>query len=496
MKKVVFIEPRADSGLALSHYLRWPLLGNLTMATMLHRRGHDVKVYSESLTGSVLDDDRTFGDLLEADFVGLTALTPSVGRAYEIATRLQEAGMKGRLVMGGIHASLMPEEALAYVPCVVRGEGETVITSLVESDDPPEGLVDAAPVENLDDLPMPDLCLIHRYRDLWKTTIWKKDYEVPLSTSRGCPYGCKYCSVTKMFGRQYRMRSVDKVLEDVMCYYNRGYRTFFFYDDNFTADRARAIELLEKIAPLGIRWSSQCRIDFPWIDHNTRSKVDHRLMKAIQASGVDIIYVGYETLDEDTARHWKKGYRGTAPLVNRLEEDTHILHDHGVWVHGMFVLGPQHDVSTFAQAVDFSHRNKINSMQMSILTPYPGTEIMDELRGDLIFNRFPDDWKYFDGTHAVFHHKKMGNEAIQAAVLEYHRKYYQSMSHQWDRLRRMALGPGGMGKNMIKGARSALRVRKMIKAWKAENEAFIEETARRGAHYLRPARRTTAGTVV
>ena len=159
MKKVVFIEPRADSGLAYSHYLRrWPLLGNLTMATMLHRRGHDVKVYSESLTGSVLDDDRTFGDLLEADFVGLTALTPSVGRAYEIATRLQEAGMKGRLVMGGIHATLMPEEALAYVPCVVRGEGETVIASLVESDDPPEGLVDAPrPSEEGDDRPLPSL---------------------------------------------------------------------------------------------------------------------------------------------------------------------------------------------------------------------------------------------------------------------------------------------------------------------------------------------------
>ncbi|NQT21143.1 MAG: radical SAM protein [Planctomycetes bacterium] len=497
MKKVVFIEPRAGTGLGYAHFLkRWPLLGCLTMATMLHRRGHDVKVYSENLTGSVLDDDRAFSDLLTADFVGLTALTPSVGRAYEIAARLEGAGMKGRLVMGGAHASLMPDEALAHVPCVVQGEGETVITALVEDNHAPQGIVKAPRVANLDDLPTPDLCLMHRYRDLWKTTIWKEDYQVPIATSRGCPYGCKYCTVTKMYGRRYRMRSVDEVFEDIMYYHNRGYRSFFFYDDNFAADRARTAELLERIAPLDIRWSAQCRIDFPWTDTATRSKIDHRLMAAIAASGVDVIYVGYETLDESTAKHWNKGYQGAAPLVKRMEQDTRILHDHGVWVHGMFVMGPQHDATTFARAVDFSRRNKINTIQMSILTPYPGTEIMEELRDDLIFNRFPDDWKYFDGTHVIFHHRKAGNEAMQTAVLEYHRKYYQGMAHQWDRLRRMARGPGGIGKKIIKGVRSAWRVRKLMKAWEAENRAFIEETQRRGAHYLHPAERTHADSAV
>jgi len=487
-KRVVFIEPKAEASFAYGHFLKkWPLLGCLTLATILQKRGHDVTVYSENLTGSVLDDDDVIADLLDADFVGITALSTSVARAYQIATLLKDTGLKGRLVMGGSHASFMPEEALQYVPCVVRGEAETLIADLVESEQAPERLLTGLPVSNLDDLPTPELRLVYGHDQLWRTSLWKEDYHVPMATARGCPHGCSYCSVTEMFGRRYRTRSVDKVVEDIMTYYDRGFRSFFFYDDNFTGNRSRTRELLERIAPLDIHWIAQCRIDFPWIDPASRSRVDKDLMNAIKSSGVDLMVIGYETIDDQTARDWHKGYKGTRPLVKRMEEDTRILHDYGVWVHGAFVMGPRQDLNTFESVLDFSNRNLINSIQISLLTPFPGTKLMAKMKDDVIFKNFPHDWKYFDGAHLTFHHKKVGNKAMQEALLKYHRKYYHGAIHQWDRLRRMILGPGGIYKRAVRGVHSALRVRRMIKDWEAETAAFLEETARRGEHYLYPA---------
>jgi len=493
MKKVVFVEPQAGANLAYGDFLKkWPLLGCLTMATMLNQRGHDVKVYSENLTGSVLDDDKSFAELMDSHFVGVTALTASVGRAYEIAQRLKRNGFNGRLVIGGPHVSFLPDEALQYFPCVVCGEGETVIIPLVEGGERPEGIIAARPVGDLDTLPTPDLSLIHRSDQLWKTCLWKENYEVPLATSRGCPHDCKYCTVTQMYGRRCRMRSVDKVFQDVMFYYDRGYRAFFFYDDNFAADRSRTRRLLEMIKPLGIRWDAQARIDFPWIDPASRSTVDERLMGAVGDSGVNVIYVGYETIDDNTATEWNKGYKGAGPLVQRMEEDTRILHDHGVWVHGMFVIGPHHDLATYEAIVDFSNRNGIDSIQISVLTPFPGTQIMTEMQDDLIFTDYPDDWKYYDGAHLTFHHKKAGNKAIHEAMVKYHKQYYNGSIHQWDRLRRFVFGPGAMYKKLLVGVKSALRVRRLMKRWEAETAEFIDTTATRGSHYLYPARQDPA----
>ena len=487
-KRVIFIEPKPNRDIAYAFYLRkWPLLGTTTMATMLHQRGHEVKVYSENISGSVLDDDQVLGDLLDADFIGVTALTSSIARAYEISQQLRKAGCRARLAIGGPHVSFLPQEALQFFSNVVRGEGENVIVPLVEEEHPPTGIIDGTPVENLDDLPTPDLSLMHKYENLWKTSLWKDAYEVPLATARGCPHNCRYCAVTPMYGRKCRFRSPEKVLEDLTFYHKQGFRSFFFYDDNFTADRRRTRRLLELITPLGIRWNSQCRIDFPWVDPVSRSEIDKDLMKAIKQSGGDVMYIGYETIDDDTAKHWGKGYKGAQPLIDKMEQDTRILHDYGVWIHGMFVIGPQHDADTFRTIVNFALRNGIDSIQMSILTPFPGTQIFEDMKDNLVFRNFPDDWRYFDGAHATFHHKKMGNKALHEAMMYYHRKYYHGVLHQWDRLRRLLFARGKFGRKLVSGVRLAAMVRRMFKLWEAETAEFLKETGKRGQQFLHPA---------
>ena len=487
-KKVAFIEAKAAGTTAYTDFLRkWPLLGPVTMATMLRERGHDVAVYCENNSGSVLDDDKVLGDILDSDFISVTALTPTIPRAYEIARRLRAAGTKAKLAIGGSHATFMPEEAARFFPCVVRGEGENVIAGLVEGGIPAQGIISATPVEDLDSLPTPDLALLHQHEKLWKTSLWKDSYEVPIATSRGCPFGCSYCSVTAMFGRRCRYRSPERVYQDVLHYHDQGFRSVFFYDDNFTADRARTAKLLELITPLHIRWLAQARIDLAWEDPASRTKLDTRLLAGMRDSGVDLLFIGYETLDERTAKDWNKGYKGTDALVSRFEQDTRVLHDHGVWVHGMFVFGPQHDAATFRAILDFVNRNRIDSIQISLLTPFPGTAMMEQMKSGLIFTNFPDDWRFFDGAHATYHHRTMGIRALHEAMISAHRSYYHGLLHQWGRLQHMLLSRGKPHRRLVAGVRSALRVRRLFKTWEAENAQFIGEVARRGTHYLDPA---------
>jgi len=493
-KKVVFIEAMTEGNLVYAFFLKkWPLLGPVLMATMLRDRGHDVLVYSENISGSLLDNDDMLGAVLDADFVGVSTLTPAANRAYTIGRRLQELGCRGRLVIGGSHVTFFPEEALQYYPCVVRGEGENVIAQLVEDTHKPEGVIDGPPVEDMDSLPTPDLRLVHDYESLWKPCLFRDFYEVPLMTQRGCPYNCRYCSVSQMFGHRIRQRSVEKVVEDVRFYYDQGYRSLFWFDDNFTVDHQRTCQLLERIKDMGLRWDAECRIDFPWLDPARRTKLDTRMLKLVKQSGGHTAYVGYETLDEKTAEQWHKGYGGSTPLIERMEEDTRILQEYGMWVHAMFVIGPQHRMDTWERTVDFCLRNKIPSIHFSLLTPFPGSQIFHDMRSDLIFDDFPRDWKYYDASHLTYHHRLEGNRAVQDAMVTYHLKYYRSLAHQGDRLRLLLKGWGSMPKKLVRVVHSAVRVGGVFRMMKADNAAFLEETARRGEHYLHPAESAETG---
>jgi len=471
-KRVIFVEPMPSGAVSFSYFLRkWPMLGCLTMATMLRDRGHSVTVYDENLTGSVLDDAEAFAEMLNADFVGLTALTSSISRAYTIAGRLKQERMKGKLAIGGPHVTFMFEEALQYFDCVVRGEADTVITRLVEDDEAANGIIVGEHLADLDMLPTPDFRLIHRHEQLWKRSILN---------------GCKYCAVTKMYGRRYRFRSPQRVMEDLRFYCDQGFRTFFFYDDNFTANHARSKELMRMMCGLRIRWNAQTRVDFPWADPNSRTKVDTELMKLMEASGVHQLFIGYETIDDATAKSWDKGYKGDEPLAARLAQDTALINSMGTRIHGMFVLGPQHGVDTMAALVEFGKGIRLDSFQMSILTPFPGTEIMEAMRGDLIFRNFPDDWRYFDGAHLTFHHKKAGNRAIHEALVQYHVKFYLSLHNQFEALRRLVIPPRDFGRKIVRLAQDIVLVRRTLNNWKADNVEFLSETARRGGKYLLP----------
>ena len=472
-KKIRLIEPGGRPGRPFNAWIRrWPLLGPITLATILDRRGYDVAVYNENISGSTLDNAEILEDLCTADVVGISVMTPTANRGYQIADRIRREAPQVTIAFGGAHVTFLPEEARRHGDVVVRGEGETVIESIA-SGQIKEGIVQAEPLEDLDALPTLDYKLMRDFDRLLALSGSRERYELPVMTSRGCPHGCTYCSVTRMFGRRVRRQSPQKVLRDLARHGEQGFRHFFFYDDNLTSDRRWARELLERMSALRTRFNAQVRADCHWAD-GERKTLDRPLLNAMRRAGGDVLYIGYETIDDSTAKRWRKGYRGGGSLERRLREDTQILHDNGFWIHGMFILGPQNTQRTADRVVDFARRSGIETMQISILTPLPGTPLMDQLRPHLIFTDYPGDWDYYDGTHCVYGHGRMSIEGLQRAVLRAHRRFYGWTGWSMRRIRALLEQRMPAWAKLPELWANARIARTTLRQWRREMKEFLE----------------------
>lgn len=472
-RKVRFIEPAGRAGRPFNAWIsRWPLLGPITLATILKNAGYDAAVYNENICGSVLDDGAAYEDIRSADLVGISIMTPTANRGYAIADRLRRDRPDVRIAMGGVHATFCPQEAARHADIVVRGEGETVIKAIAAGRIAP-GVIRAEPLADLDSLPTLDHSLMIGFDRLLARCRRRELYELPIMTSRGCPHACTYCSVTRMFGRKVRRQSVDKVYRDIRSYADRGFRHVFFYDDNLTADRRWARELLGRIRPLGLRFNAQTRVDFHW-QNRTRRRPDQELLELMRSAGADVLYIGYETIDESTADAWHKDYRGAGTLEDRLLEDTDILHRHGFWIHGMFIVGPQHGEQTSEQIVRFAQASRLESMQISVLTPFPGTPMFREMSPHLLFRRFPQDWNYYDGAHCVFDHGRMEPDRLQENVLAAHRRFYRRLGWALRQCVALMRQPIPLGEKIAQLISHSRIARKVMREWRKETRSFLE----------------------
>ena len=218
MKKIIFIEPKAPG---FHIYSKWslPRLGTVMLGTVLRNLGHDVKIYVEEIRKIEKED------LYSADLVGISTITSTAPRAYSLADEIRERGIP--VVMGGAHPTFMPDEALEHADFVVRGEGEDAIVELIDVLDgkrqsgtvaglsyrenneihhnPPRAFC-----PDLDAHPSPDLSLIVGFGSGTRS-FFKYNPIIPVVTSRGCPFHCRFCSVTTMFGRKYRFRSTTTI---------------------------------------------------------------------------------------------------------------------------------------------------------------------------------------------------------------------------------------------------------------------------------------------
>lgn len=398
--KIALIEPASTEANVYSK-LRMPLLGPIYLGTILKNRGHEVEIYNEDIY-------RPDYAQLNADIIGISILSPTAKRGYEIARQFP----KEKVIMGGVHASLLPEEALQFSRQVVVGEAEEVIVDVVEGSIK-DAIVSGKAVQDLDSLPYPDFSLIKGYSSLPLT--------VPISTSRGCPFDCTFCSVTKVFGRKYRFRSAKNVIGELL---SRKRRPFFFCDDNFTAHPQRTRDLLNLMLRHKIRkWTCQVRCD---------AAKDDSLLDLMAKAGCIVACVGFESVNIKTLQAYQKK-QSIEDIINAIRS----FHRKKIKIHGMFVLGGDDDnENTIWDTLKFAIKRKIDTIQFMILTPLPGTKVHDELKKQKrIFNH---DWSLYDGQHVVFKPKLLSAKQLQFNVLRAYTKFY-SLSRFFSLLARFHL---------------------------------------------------------
>ena len=392
--KITLVEPKTpfyNFYSALIQYL--PLMGPIYLGTILKNDGHEVAVCNENM--KALDFDR----IKDSDVLCLSMMTSTAPRGYEIAQEFKRLNPEGRIIIGGCHATFLPEEAAEYADHVVTGEGETVISDLVRYGSS-DKIIAGSPVENLDDLPFPDFSILEGFNS-------KKALQItPVSTSRGCPFDCTFCSVTAMFGRKYRFRSTESVIEEIS---RIKHRRIFFYDDNFDANKKRTTDLLEKMI--------ECKITPKWIAQ-VRADVakDEELVKLMQRANCFQLCIGFESLKPEVLKSYNK-----KQTPEDIEICIKVLHKHGIKVHGMFISDGY---------TDEYHKLGVDSLQLCILVPILGSKLYTAMKnsGRILHDKFPTDWKLFDGGHVVHWPDNLAPHEMQQQTVQALQTYYSKIN--------------------------------------------------------------------
>ncbi len=355
----------------------------------------------EDIPVEFIDENTTPIDFnTDADCIFLTALSVSSIRAYEIADKFRQKGKK--VVIGGVHASMLPEEAAAHADAVVIGECEPIIDQLISD------LRNNTLKPVYQSLEKAGLC---QYKPARRELVSNENYRFlySIETGRGCPYNCDFCSTTSFFGAKQRYRSVEDVVNEIK---QHKMKSVFFTDDNITNNSKRAKELFKALIPLKIRWVGQGSI-------NTAR--DPELLDLMKKSGCFLLLVGFESLDPENI-----GDNTGKQKVNRVDEyekDIKAFHRHGIGLIGCFVQGFDNDTEqTFDRTYRFIQKNNIDVVQVSILTPFPGTKLCEKMDNE---NRvIHKDWERYDVAHVTYIPKKLTSTELRLYYNKLSKKVY------------------------------------------------------------------------
>ncbi|MFC1652557.1 B12-binding domain-containing radical SAM protein, partial [Planctomycetota bacterium] len=316
--KVVFVEPRGVHANVFARFMNIPMLGPLYLGTIARQAGYDVTILNENiLARNVLAEE-----LADADILCVSCMTATIRWGNTIAKQYKDLrtqmGLASRTIIGGIHASMIPEDVTDHFDQVFVGEAETKILDVL-SGRITDKVVYGERLEDLDSTPIPDFHLLKDYHKMDKK---------PIMTSRGCPYDCTFCSVTEMFGRGYRTKSVARVMEEIRAYNSKR---LFFVDDHFVVNKRRTEAILEGIQALDYKivWSCQLR---------TEVSKDRDLVAGMRSAGCSMVYIGFESINPEALKQVHKGQS-----VEDIKRSIQIFKQNRIGVHGMFMFGMDAD---------------------------------------------------------------------------------------------------------------------------------------------------------
>ncbi|MGI6229377.1 MAG: B12-binding domain-containing radical SAM protein [Tractidigestivibacter sp.] len=376
------------------------ITGPLILAGIVKRAGHHVEAYEE-LNGS-FDYDRL---LEKTDVLCLYTMTSNAPRAYELADLFHEKG-HARVLIGGMHASAVPEEALAHADQVMVGEGENTILDVVEGrlTDP---IVKCRPVCDLDSVPWPDYSVL-------KTPVKAAN----IMTSRGCPYRCSFCTTSRMFA-PYRRRSVDSVIAEIKHYHRMGFEYMNFEDDNFTADKERAKEICRRIIDENLQFKET------FFFGRTDMANDPELLDLLAKAHLNWVLIGIESLNQESLDTIDKHQS-----VEDIRRAGEACREHGIQLIASIVLGIDTDThEDIMRAVQFAKDIDASKLQPAVLTPFPGTPVYEQYeREGRMLNEKEEDWEVFDMMNATFQPKHMSPWDLEMTFFDAANKFYDRKS--------------------------------------------------------------------
>lgn len=325
-----------------------------------------------------------------ADLVGISAITGTALRAYDLADQLRDRGHT--VVLGGVHPTLMPDEAAQHADAVVTGYAETSWPQLIRDHD--RGKLATRyrlPVDrNLRGQPL-------ARRDLLKKSRYATINSI--EATRGCPHQCEFCVVPTAWHGVYARRPVEEVVAELATFEGKH---ALFIDLSPVEDVAYAKALYRAMIPLKLRWVGLA---------TTRLAEDLELLSLASQSGCRGVLIGFESVNQQTLNRTRKHFH----QADRYREYVGRLHDHGIGIQACFVYGFDDDDPTiFEQTVEFVDQAKIDLPRYAVATPFPGTPLYERLaaEGRLLHRR----WSLYDVEHVVFQPKQMSPERLQEGL--------------------------------------------------------------------------------
>ncbi len=341
----------------------------------------------------------------DVDVVGIGAMTTQARRAYKLADAYRKLGVK--VILGGIHPSALPQEALQHADAVCIGDAEGTLPHVLNDISNGNEL---KPIYNWRDFPEAPIATPR------KDLLRPRDYLVfnPIQTTRGCPHNCSFCTTPAIFGRRFRQRSIESIIDAIRAAQEKGSNFFIFSDDNFAGNQKWAMELCRQLIPLKIKWASQCDI---LISNN------EPLLTMMRSSGCQGLILGLESPNPNTLTEAHKLYVKAQSYLRRIK----IIQKHDISLWGSFIFGFDNDNwKSCRAAVQFAHRAGLVMSCYPVLTPYPGTPVFAEYKkqGRLL----TENWDKYNGASVVFKPKQMTEEQLRYAQMAAFCDFYRPRS--------------------------------------------------------------------
>ncbi len=422
---VLLVSPYRGALLELAGVRMQPL-GVSYIAASLKEAGHDVQI-------QLLEDQTALPDFTGADVVGISCNTIQFIPGLKVAKLARQLGKI--VIMGGPHPTSSPEEALqsGYVDYVVRAEGEATSVELLEGlnagklfdpskvlglswIDKESGRIIHNPsrpfIQNLDRIPFPIREADWRYGSNG-TGHSRKPAQIPLITTRGCPYGCKFCDVHVLAGRRFRTRSIENTAKEIEKLLTmHGAERILIVDDIINFDSARLIDMFDTLIRRDLDYVR-------WVmgrgDHLVKEPETAEVMAA---AGVEQMFLGIESPNERIIKAYKKG--GTASTDTSVKA-VELLKQYGIETWGAFILGePSETMEDVNRTIQFAKMINPGTAQFTILTPYPGTDLWNEVKPKILTR----NWELYDTMHSVFRHDNIEPKELEHAVLRAYTSFY------------------------------------------------------------------------